>query len=261
MKPEELIAVHKSVMDELVPTIIRGTTHAAVYTYLLRFGQAHKMFQRGAEREFLNFCIRCHAQAKNPLLLNQLDISDEVRSYLAAIRAFGKGMQAEKAVAIVRSGLESLKPPAPQSGLERVLVERAGPLALASAESIGKFIETIRPTSPDEQAGEADTDEGGGVDPGEIFDADVAGLIAGAAGAAVASWWTGAGIGAATAVGAGAGAVAGSAIEYLEQDARADATEEAEVQASSEGGSVWEGGGDGTEFDSRWHDGDGYGLG
>jgi hypothetical protein len=75
---------------------------------------------------------------------------------------------------------------------------------------------------------------GAGIDKSQVARADVMGAITGAAGAAVATWWSGPVSGGAVAGATVTGAVLGSAVDAVMQDAANDAVDDAETEEPAE---------------------------
>lgn len=273
MNPQECARHHTTAMDQLVPAIIKGADLRYVYQYVLRYAIGQKLVLPKDSGRFLRSCARLRADIKDPHLLSKLSVSDSVKRYLTDLRAIRGSFRPESAVDTVTAHVRRLRPPHATTELERVLVDYSGPLAIASAGSIQKYVRTRLPMrggsratggggtggggEPSGTSGEGNSGEGG-VDTGEILDADLTGLILGAAGAAIGTFWSGPVTAGPVAGGAVTGALLGSAVEYLEQDAISDTLKAAAKVSSSAdgGGDVWD---DAlaSAGDGEWAGGDG----
>jgi len=257
IKPSDIAKIHKAVMNEVVPAVIKGAGQRYVYKYLIRFGQKHKLIKKKDSKKFLRFCIDIHHMTKNPDFFKLLDVSKGVKDYAKAFSKTAKSSSRKDVVKKLKNLNKKLEKPSTKNEAENLIVNFIGELSISSAMSAQKFIDSASKQ-------EASSEKGGSIDGGEILDSDIKGFIGGAVGGFVTGVLSG-GVPApgAAAAGAAAGAAAASAIQYLEEDAAKDATSPAETQASGGDGDqgVWDGDGNGGSDWGDWSDGDGYGLG
>ncbi|GAA0436434.1 hypothetical protein Aca07nite_17030 [Actinoplanes capillaceus] len=110
--------------------------------------------------------------------------------------------------------------------------DRLGGSLIASEQHIADLVAgvLIGSVSMWSEADGAAKKAGGGIDKSQVARADVTGAITGAAGAAVATWWTGPASSGAVVGAIATGAVLGSAVDLVMQDNANDALEDAEPE-------------------------------
>jgi len=256
IKPSDIARIHKSVMNEVVPAIIKGAGQRYVYKYLIRFGQKHKLIKKKDSKKFLMFCIDIHHMTRSADFFELLDVSKGVKDYAKAFSKTARLSSRKDVVTKLKNLNKKLEKPSTKNEAEDLIVNFIGELSISSAMSAQKFI-----SSASEQ--EASSDEGGSIDGGEIIDSDIKGFIGGAVAGFIGGLIGGATSAPAAAGGAVAGTLTASALQYLEEDAVRDATSPAETQASGGDGDqgVWDGDDNGGGDWGDWSDGDGYGIG
>lgn len=255
IKPSGIARIHKSVMNEIVPAIIKGAGQRYIYKYIIRFGQKHKLIKKKDSKKFLKFCIDIHHMTRRTDFFELLNVSKGVRDYAKAFSKVARSSSRKDVVTRLKKLNKKLEKPSTKNEAEDLIVNFIGELSISSALSAQRFI-----GSAIEQ--EASSNEGG-IDGGEIIDSDIKGFIGGAVAGFIGGLIGGVTSAPAAAGGAAAGTLTASALQYLEEDAARDATSPAETQASGGDGDqgVWDGDDNGGSDWGDWSDGDGYGLG